>query len=118
MLGALLLAALVHGLLGKKNQTFEGVIIQNVGTYEFYSDAKDCNYRGAPYVLLPNDRFYEIVTTTDGGDLERLFHRAWRAKLNGNLSFIGRFKYRKIYWRELSVNYVVDAVSISCATRE
>ena len=119
MLGTLVLAPLVHGLMGKKNQTLEGVIVQNVGTYEFYPDAKDCNYRGTPYVLLTNERFYEIVpTTTDAGHLERLFHGTWRAKLNGNLSPIGRLKYRKTYWRELSVNYVVDAMSISCAIGE
>jgi hypothetical protein len=67
-------------------------------------------------VLLPNVRFREIVTTgsTDVEHMDRLFHGTWRAKLNGNLSPIGWYKYRKTYWRELSVNYVVDAVSISC----
>ena len=46
--------------------------------------------------------------------MDRLLHGAWKAKINGNLSHIGWFKYRKAYWRELSVNYVVDAVSLSC----
>jgi len=63
LLGVLLLAALVHWMGGKKNQTLDGVIVMNVMTYEFYSNAKDCNYRGAPYVLLPNAPFREIVTT-------------------------------------------------------
>ena len=117
LLGALALAALVHGLGGKKNQTFDGVIVLDVKTYEFYPNAKDCNFRGTPYVLLPNARFREIVTTggTDVEQLDRLFHGTWRAKLNGNLSPIGWHKYRKTYWRELSVNYVVDAASISCS---
>jgi len=112
---ALALVALVYGLMGKKNQTFDGVIVQNFSTYEFYPNAKDCSYQGMPYVLLPNERFHEIITTrTDVEHIDRLFHGVWRAKLNGNLSRIGWFKYRKTYWRELSVNYVVDAVALSC----
>ena len=111
-----LVVALVHGLMGKKNQTFDGVVVQDLTTYEFYPDAKDCNYRGTPYVLLPNTRFYEIVTASTGiGHMERLLHGRWRAKLNGNLSAVGWHKYRKNYWRELSVNYVVDAVEFSCS---
>jgi tetratricopeptide (TPR) repeat protein len=116
LLGALAFAALVYGLIGKKNQTFDGVIVQDLTTYEFYPNAKDCNYRGKPYVLLPSARFHEVVTTrsTDFEHLDRLLHGTWRAKLNGNLSAIGWHKYRKNYWRELSVNYVIDAVEMSC----
>jgi tetratricopeptide (TPR) repeat protein len=116
LLGALAFAALVYGLIGKKNQTFDGVIVQDVMTYEFYPNAKDCNYRGTPYVLLPNARFHEVVATgsTDVEHIDRLLHGTWRAKLNGNLSAIGWHKYRKNYWRELSVNYVIDAVEMSC----
>jgi len=116
LLGALAFAALVYGLIGKKNQTFDGVIVQDVMTYEFYPNAKDCNYRGTPYVLLPNARFQEVVTTgsTDVERIDRLLRGTWRAKLNGNLSAIGWHKYRKNYWRELSVNYVIDAVEMSC----
>jgi hypothetical protein len=115
LLVALALAGLVHGLMGKKSQTFDGVIVQDLTTYEFYPDSKDCNYQGTPYVLLPNRRFYEIVTTSS--DLEhtdRLLHGRWRAKLNGNLSAVGWHRYRRSYWRELSVNYVIDAVEMSC----
>jgi hypothetical protein len=117
LLGVLALAALAHGLGGKKNQTFDGVIVMNIMTYEFYANAKDCNYRGTPYVLLPNAHFREIVTTgsTDTEHTDRLLHGTWRAKLNGSLSPIGWYKYRRTYWRELSVNYVVDAVSMSCS---
>jgi hypothetical protein len=115
LLVALLLAALFHGLMGKKNKTFDGVIVQDFTTYEFYPDAKDCNYRGTPYVLLPNKRFRESVTTSTAvGEMDRLFHASWRVKLNGNLSAFGWHKYGRNYWRELSVNYVVDAVEISC----
>jgi hypothetical protein len=115
LISVLAFAALIP-LGGNKNQTFDGVIVMNFNTYEFYPSAKDCNYRGTPYVLLPNARFRESVTNeiTDITDI-RLFHGTWRAKLNGNLSHIGWYKYRKTYWRELSVNYVVDAVSISCS---
>ena len=116
LLGALAFAALVYGLTGKKNQTFDGVIAQDFMTYEFYPNAKDCNYRGTPHVLLPNARFHEVVAngSTDVDHMDRLLHGMWRAKLNGNLSAIGWHKYRKNYWRELSVNYVIDAVEMSC----
>ena len=116
LLGALAFAALVYGLIGKKNQIFDGVIVQDLMTYEFYPNAKDCNCRGKPYVLLPNARFHEVVTTgsIDFEHMDRLLHGTWRAKLNGNLSAIGWHKYRKNYWRELSVNYVIDAVEMSC----
>jgi hypothetical protein len=115
LLVALLLAALFHGLMGEKNKTFNGVIVLEYTTYEFYPDAKDCNYHGTPYVLLPNKRFREMVTTSaDVEHVERLFHGRWRAKLNGNLSMFGWYRYGRNYWRELSVNYVVDAVEMSC----
>jgi len=116
LLSALAFAALVHGLTGKKNQTFDGVIVQDLMTFEFYPNTKDCNYQGIRYVLLPNARFREVVTTgsTDIEHIDRLLHSTWRAKLNGNLSAIGWHKYRKNYWRELSVNYVIDAVEMSC----
>ena len=116
LLGALAFAALGYGLIGKKNQTFDGVIVQDVMAYEFYPNAKDCNFRGTPYVLLPNARFQEVVAngSTDVEHMDRLLHGTWRAKLNGNLSAIGWHKYRKNYWREISVNYVIDAVEMSC----
>jgi tetratricopeptide (TPR) repeat protein len=116
LLGALAFSALVYGLIGKKNQTFDGMIVQDVKTYEFYPNAKDCNYRGTPYVLLPNARFHEVVAngSTDVEHIARLLRGTWRAKLNGNLSAIGWHKYRKNYWRELSVNYVIDAVEMNC----
>jgi hypothetical protein len=132
---ALVLAALVYGLGRKENHTFDGVIVVDFTTYggssdlhtlniadyyEFYPNAKDCNYRGTPYLLLPNASFRETVTGVERMDPrvfhgDGLFHSTWRAKLNGNLSRIGRFRYRKTYWRELSVNYVVDAVLIGCS---
>jgi hypothetical protein len=117
LLGVLVLAALVINLEGKKNQTLDGVIVLNGTTYEFYPNAKDCNDGGTPYVVLPNARFGNVVTTgsADVEHLARLFHGTWRAQLNGNLSRIGWYKYRKSYWRELSVNYVVDAVPITCS---
>jgi len=117
LLGVLLFAGLITWVGGKKNQTFDGVIVMNLLTYEFYPNAKGCNYRGAPYVLLPNARFREIVTTgsTDVEHMDNLLHGTWRAKLNGNLSHVGWYKYRKTYWRELSVNYVVEAIQMDCS---
>jgi len=120
LLGALALAALSYHFMGKTNETFDGVIVQNLMTYEFYPNATDCNYRGTPYVLLPDPRFQEVVvrriSPEDFDHDDRLFHGVWRAKVNGNLSHFGWFKYRKTYWRELSVNYVVDAVALSCGS--
>ena len=64
LLGVLALAALkVINLKGKKNQTFDGVIVLDGMTYEFYPNPKDCSYGGTPYVVLPNARFGEVVTT-------------------------------------------------------
>src|SRR6266850_5982698 len=115
LLSALGLAALVQFLTEQKNQTFDLVIAHDLMSYEFYPNAKDCNYRGTPYVLLPNERFHKVVNgSTDVEHMDRLLHGTWRAKLNGNLSAIGWHKYRKNYWRELSVNYVIDAVEMSC----
>jgi hypothetical protein len=116
LLGVLAFAALVHAMGEKKYQTFDGVIVQNISTYEFYPGAKDCNHQGTPYVLLPNARFHEVVTNgiADFEHMDHLLHGVWRAKLNGNLSRIGWYKYRRTYWRELSVNYVVDAMPINC----
>jgi len=102
--------------MGKNHQTFDGVIVLDFTTYEFYPNAKDCNHGGIPYVLLPNTSFHEMVAPhADPEHLDRLFHGVWRAKINGNLSHIGWFKHRKAYWRELSVNYVVDAVLLGCS---
>jgi hypothetical protein len=116
LLGLLAFVGLLLWGMAKKNEVLEGVVVQDVSTYEFYSDAKDCNYRGSPYVILPNERFHEIFVTSSGdlGHLNRIFHSTWRAKLIGNLSAIGWHKYRKTYWRELSVNSVIDAVQLGC----
>lgn len=113
---ALFVAALGHALSGKQNQTFDGIVVQNFISYEFYPDAKDCNYWGTPYILLPNHRLDGIGSQgTDSLEhLDRALHSVWRAKLNGNLSRVQWFNYSKRYWRELSVNYVVDATLLSC----
>jgi hypothetical protein len=42
LLGALAFAALAYRLMGKKNQTFDGVIVQDAMTYKFYEGAKGC----------------------------------------------------------------------------
>jgi len=116
-LGVLVFAVLVINLQGKKNQTFDGVIVQDGMTYEFFPNAKGCDYWGMPYVVLPDAHFKDFVTTgsADIEHLDRLFHGTWRARLNGNVSRVGWYKYRKAYLRELSVNYVVDAMPINCS---
>ena len=87
LIGGLAFVALVHGLMGRKNESIDGVIVYESGAYEFYPGAKDCKYRGTPYALLPNARFYEIVTNSVPFDhLERSLHATWKARLNGNIS--------------------------------
>jgi len=116
LLCALGLAVLIHDLMGKQNQTFDGLIVLDADHYEFYPNVKDCNGRGTPYLLVPDAHFREIVnaSSSDLQHLEALLHAKWRARLNGKLSHIGRYGQRKNYWRELSVNYVVDAVQLNC----
>jgi hypothetical protein len=63
LIGVLLAFAALIPLGENKNQTFNGVIVMNFNTYEFYPNAKDCNYRGTPYVVLPNAPFREIVAS-------------------------------------------------------
>ena len=112
---ALALAVVINGARAKKNQIFDGLVVQDDTHYEFYPGVKDCLRQGTPYWLVPNRKFYEMVrTSTDVEHLDRLFHGTWRVKLNGDLSHIGRYGYREKYWRELSVNYVVDAMQLSC----
>ena len=116
LISALALTAAINGARGKKNQTFEGLVVQENSLYEFYPGVKDCKRYGTPYWLVPNPEFYELVhTSSDVGHLDRLFHGAWRVKLNGDLSHIGRYGYREKYWRELSARYVVDAIELSCS---
>ena len=61
LIGALLLAGVLYSLKGTDHQTYEGVIVQNVTSYEFYPNAKDCSYSGTPYVLLPDRHFHDLV---------------------------------------------------------
>jgi hypothetical protein len=117
LLCALVVAAALNTARGKHNQTFEGVLVMNYPSYEFYPDQKDCRLKGAAYWLVPNDRFYNVVSvpsTSDFAHLDRALHATWKAKLNGNLSSIGRYGTRGKYWRELDVLYVIDAARLDC----
>jgi hypothetical protein len=116
LLCALAVAGVIYGVMGRRNQNLNGVIVFDTNHFEFYPDVHDCNLRGPAYLLLPNARFQEIVNARapDPEHLEALLHSRWRAKLNGNLSAVGWYGARIKYWRELSVNYVVDAVEMSC----
>jgi hypothetical protein len=117
LLCALVLAAAVNNARGKNNQTFEGVVVMDYSSYRFYPDQKDCHVKGTAYWLVPNDRFYDVVpkpSTSDFAHLERLLHAAWKAKLRGNLSSIGRYGFQGKYWRELDIMYVIDATQLDC----
>jgi hypothetical protein len=84
--------------------------------YKFYPDLKDCHLKGTPYSLVASQRFRDKVPmpSTNDFDFNRLFHAAWRVKLRGNLSPIGRYGLRGKYWRELDVLYVIDARQLDC----
>ena len=116
----LILCALAAGIVvnfarGKSDQTVSGVVIMDLPVYKFYPDQKDCSQRGTPYFLIPNTRFGEIVTNTVPiDDFDALMHASWRMKLRGNLSHLGRYGPRGIYWREFDVQYVIDAVPLDC----
>ena len=112
---ALALAVVISGAVGKKNQTLDGLVVEENTFYEFYPGVKGCQKQGTRYWLVPNREFYETVhTSTDPEHLDRLFHGSWQITLNGDLSHIGRYGYQEKYWRELSVRYVVKAIQLSC----
>ena len=103
--------------MGKNNETFDGLVVLRNSSYEFYPGVKDCGRRGTPYWIVPNGNFYDVVeASVHVNSIEELFrlHRAWRVKLRGNLSRIGRYGYEGRYWRELSPIYVIDAMSLDC----
>jgi hypothetical protein len=117
LLCALGLAIVVNQVRGKTNQTLDGVVVMDFSHYKFYPGLKDCRLKGTPYWLVPDRRFHDrapMPSTSDFEHLERLFHAAWRVKLRGNLSAIGRYGPQGEHWRELDVLYVIDAVQLDC----
>ena len=115
LLSALAAGILINSVRGKTDQTISGIVVMDFPVYKFYPDQKDCNQRGTPYLLIPNSRFGEIASNTAPiDDLDALLHAAWRVKLRGNLSRLGRYGPRGIYWREFDVQYVIDAVPLNC----
>jgi hypothetical protein len=101
--------------MGKDNEVFDGLVVLKNSRYEFYPGLKDCPPRGRPYWIVPNHHFNDIVRTSSNVEhLEGLFHGAWRVRLRGNLSHIGRYGHAGKYWRELSPTYVIDTVSLDC----
>jgi len=111
------LAAAIGVVRGKANQTFNGVVVMDYSNYRFYPDAKDCHPREMPYWLVPNRGFHALTpmpSTTDFQNLDRILHAAWRFRVRGNLSRIGRYGFQGKYWRELDVQSVIDATSLNC----
>jgi hypothetical protein len=89
--------------MGRQRQVFNGLVLEENAFYTFYPGLKDCRRQGTPYWLVPNREFYEMLKTrVDTKDPEDLLHGAWRVKLVGNLSRVGRYGYQGRYWRELS----------------
>jgi hypothetical protein len=119
LLFALALVVAVNTARGKNDQTFEGIVIMHYPSYEFYPGQKDCHLKGTAYWLIPNDRFHDVVPMPRASDLnlkhlDRLLHAAWRIKLRGNLSHIGRYGFQGRYWRELKVLYAIDSRQLDC----
>jgi hypothetical protein len=91
--------------------------------YRFYPDLRDCRVKGTAYWLVPNKKFHDVAPMPSSSDpdifsdlarLDPLSHAAWRVKLRGNLSSIGRHGFQGKYWRELDVSYVMDATQLDC----
>jgi hypothetical protein len=117
LLCALAVAVAINGARGRNDQTLTGVIVMDYPGYEFYPDLKDCHLNGKPYWLVPDSRFHDVVpgpSTSDFDHLDSLFHAAWKAKLHGNVSRIGRYGFRGKYMREFDVLYAIDAVQLNC----
>jgi hypothetical protein len=115
LLCVLAAAIAINFVRGRSDQTFSGVVIMDLPVYKFYPEQKDCGQKGTPYLLIPNSRFGEIASNTaDIDNLDALMHASWRVKLRGNLSHLGRYGPRGIYWREFHVQYVIDAVPLDC----
>lgn len=111
----LALAIAIRAGMGKNNEIFDGVVVQWKTLYVFYPDAKGCEVRGSPYAIVPNRNFYEIVKTNLPVDnLEGITRGAWRVKLRGSLSRVGRYGYEDRYWREITPFHVMDAKSLDC----
>jgi hypothetical protein len=115
LLGALAAAIVINFVRGKSDQTLSGVLVMDLPVYKFYPDQKDCSVSGTPYLLIPNSRYGEIAhNSVPITNLDALFHANWRVKLRGNLSHLGRYSPQGTYWRELDVQYVIDAVPLDC----
>jgi len=114
---ALALALVINNVRGKSDQTLAGVVVMDYPSYRFYPDLKDCHIKGTPYWLMPNHRFHDVVpmpSTSDIDHLDLALHAAWRVRLHGNLSPIGRYGFQAKYWREFDVLYVIDAMQLDC----
>jgi hypothetical protein len=98
----LALAIFLKFALGKKAQTFDGVLIRLLPREEFYPKAISCPVSGTPYLLVSNSELDQSTTMTTE-DLVRRVQGAWRVRFSGDLSAIGR--YGK-YWRVVRVTTV------------
>ena len=114
VLCALALAAAMNAARGKNDQSFEGVVVMDYPRFIFYPEQKVCHFTGTAYWLVPNRRFYDVVRMPSAPDFDSALHGAWKIKLRGNLSWIGRYGIQGKYWRELDVLYVVDATQLDC----
>jgi hypothetical protein len=116
LLCVLAAALVINFARGRNDQTLTGVVVMDLPVYKFYPDQNACGPAGTPYLLVPNSRFGEVAQNSAPiSNLGALFHATWRVKLRGNLSHLGRYGPQGNYWRELDVQYVIDAVRLNCS---
>ena len=120
VLCTLALAVAINGARGKNNQSSNGTI-QAIDSIQAL---RDCHLHGIPYWLVPNPEFHEVAPMPSTADLQhidrldRLHHAAWKVRVRGNLSPIGRYGFQNRYWREFDVRSVIDATSLNCEDEE
>jgi len=112
---------LVWSGMGKKDTTFDGVLVRSLMTFEFYSGQKGCEFNDPPYWVVPNEKLYAAVGTTKGVDLNNPgaeLMGTWKAKIRGNLSRTGQWGARGNYTRKLEILEVLEAIPISCGKKK
>jgi hypothetical protein len=114
-ISVLALAIFLNFAMGKKAQTFDGVLIRVLPREEFYPRATGCPVTGTPYLLISNSEL-EQSTSMSIEDFSQHVQGAWRVRFRGDLSAIGRYGE---YWRLVRVTTVYSVERLdSCKNIE
>jgi hypothetical protein len=88
---------LIYAAIGKKNQTFDGLFVEDLHHSEFYPRFQGCTPQGTGTGSRPTMTSVKWVSyTLDMNHLVR--QNIWRVKLRGDLSGIGHFGFHGAYW--------------------